>query len=345
MRTAAEVFGRAGRPRRAGRFAREEARRRELAYVRRNWLLIARLTVGACVPIVAIAWYLDGWASGFFTGACVAGFLAMVAWAVSSATGTASSRMGEQAERWTAEQLRTLERRGWRSVDQVPLDRGDVDHVAVGPAGAFAIETKWRARWKVGPGSDDCLGGFADAASRRARRMGSILRSTQVGVPLAVRPVLALWGPVDGTLPATVRGVPVVHGPALATWLAGQPPDGDPVGDDEVTAVLAGLGAYVAMRDDFDERVAPVGALVGRGPVALAEEAYFGVLAGAVAGLVALHVGPTLPVAAAILAVELAGAVLLRRRERLRVAALGLFTGVAGVAVALASAAAAFALV
>jgi hypothetical protein len=49
---------------------------------------------------------------------------------------------GAEGEELVGEVLRGLEPQGWLAVHDVSLGRGNVDHVAIGPGGIFAIETK-----------------------------------------------------------------------------------------------------------------------------------------------------------------------------------------------------------
>jgi hypothetical protein len=49
---------------------------------------------------------------------------------------------GAEGEELVGEVLEGLEPQGWLAVHDVSLGRGNVDHVAIGPGGIFAIETK-----------------------------------------------------------------------------------------------------------------------------------------------------------------------------------------------------------
>jgi hypothetical protein len=51
---------------------------------------------------------------------------------------------GATGERWTHNALHSL---GWHLVDYVDTGRGNYDHLLVGPAGVFMIETKNRSVW------------------------------------------------------------------------------------------------------------------------------------------------------------------------------------------------------
>jgi hypothetical protein len=51
-------------------------------------------------------------------------------------------RQGAEGERATARTLRPLTKSGWVLINDVQRDRGNIDHVLVGPAGVFVLETK-----------------------------------------------------------------------------------------------------------------------------------------------------------------------------------------------------------
>lgn len=57
-------------------------------------------------------------------------------------------QLGFKGERAVAEELNQLLSQGWRVFHDVPFDGYNVDHVAVGPVGVFAIETKARRKWR-----------------------------------------------------------------------------------------------------------------------------------------------------------------------------------------------------
>jgi hypothetical protein len=51
-------------------------------------------------------------------------------------------REGAEGERATAKALRPLTKAGWVLVHDMQTDRGNIDHVLVGPPGVFMLETK-----------------------------------------------------------------------------------------------------------------------------------------------------------------------------------------------------------
>ncbi|HEX2851876.1 MAG TPA: nuclease-related domain-containing protein [Opitutaceae bacterium] len=58
-------------------------------------------------------------------------------------------RLGFRGERLVGQELDQLLSKGYRVFHDVPFEGFNVDHVAVGPAGVFVIETKARRKWKV----------------------------------------------------------------------------------------------------------------------------------------------------------------------------------------------------
>ena len=166
--------------------------------------------------------------------------------------------MGDDAERWTASELRTLQRRGWRLVNHVMWQRHDVDHVLVGPGGVFVVETKWSSRsWGL-TGEDDRLEAAVERARSNARRVQLWLRGEGV---TAVHPVVMIWGagtsdvPPERAVQATGDAV-VVMGPRAALWRSSLP-DGVLTAA-QVDAVWRVLERYVARRDSREDQTAPI---------------------------------------------------------------------------------------
>jgi hypothetical protein len=123
-----------------------------------------------------------------------------------------NDRLGYLGERAVGEALMPLFDAGYRVYHDVPAEAGNakfnIDHVAVGSAGVFAIETKTRRKRPARPGyeehkvafdgkrldwpwADDDFG-LAQAESR-ARWLGDWLNK-MTGLGLTAQPVLALPG-------------------------------------------------------------------------------------------------------------------------------------------------------
>lgn len=158
--------------------------------------------------------------------------------------------VGGEAERWTASELRRLRRRGWRVVHHVLLHRGsELDHVAIGPGGLVAFETKWigKTREPVDAGAQPAV----DQIKRNGQWLSSMFPND---VPReAFSRVVVLWGPVGSTWgpPREVDGTVVVSGRHLRKWLDRQTET--KLSDDTVARVFGELEKQVAKRDR-DER-------------------------------------------------------------------------------------------
>jgi hypothetical protein len=114
-------------------------------------------------------------------------------------------KLGRDGERSVAETMQDLVRQGWHVFHDVPGDNFNIDHVAVGRGGIFAIETKTRrkptdrdAQVVVGAAGISIDGGpydraYIDQTNRQAKWLVHMLRdSTERTFP--VQPVLLFPG-------------------------------------------------------------------------------------------------------------------------------------------------------
>lgn len=119
-----------------------------------------------------------------------------------------SARLGLDCEIAVGQELNGLMYEGYRVYHDVPAENFNIDHVAVGPNGVFAVETKGRAKPKRGQGKADATvvydgcnltfpdwvdGSFLDQARRQAAWLSKWL-SSAVAEQITVHPVLALPG-------------------------------------------------------------------------------------------------------------------------------------------------------
>ena len=132
------------------------------------------------------------------------------------------------AHRRTRRQLNRMRRRGYLVLHgrPIPNSREFIDHLVIGPTGVYAIDSeKWDSKLPVrtlngkrlylGPVSQkDRL----DQAIWEAGQVGEIL-SGALGAEIAVRPVLAIYGPRPPSDASVIRDVAVVRGPVLTTYL------------------------------------------------------------------------------------------------------------------------------
>lgn len=296
-----------------------EARRAHLRVLKklRSPLLIATPII-VLVGVAALV-FRDGAVVGALVGATWASYVWGVATVVQRLAGSGPRLMGPIAEGWTADELRALHRAGWIVHNSVLLEGEDVDHVALGPAGVFAIETKWSAsKWATGHFS---LSSAARQARRNAAAVGRRVLGGQHGGQ--VRPVLVVWGERDPALTA-VEDVPVVHGLELGPWLLAQTPDSTL----QIAAAADRLDRYTKMRTEHEAqrqkltRYEAVGVLGLIGDLTQAAAAALAtLLVGAFAVVFAGLVGLAAP-----LPLGVAG-IAARRVQRLRAISYGVLAG------------------
>jgi len=133
-----------------------------------------------------------------------------------------------RAQKRTQRQLARMERSGYRALNSRPIpgSREQIDHFVVGPTGAYAIDSEaWDKRLPIrtknarqlwhGPFSKkDRLEHALWEAQQAAGRL-----TAEIGVPVQVRPVLAVYGPRVPWHVATIREVDVFDGGRLRKYL------------------------------------------------------------------------------------------------------------------------------
>jgi hypothetical protein len=124
--------------------------------------------------------------------------------------------------RLTSGALRTLPAPPWRIVPEIAEDKlGGVEHVAIGPAGVFAVRTSMSP---LPDGADDVTDPAEIARAAIARGpLDDVLRRCAMSTD---RLLVVHWGPpVEGAPPSveTMPGVTAADGRTLDTWAAAQP--------------------------------------------------------------------------------------------------------------------------
>jgi hypothetical protein len=156
--------------------------------------------------------------------------------------------LGAEGERKTERALRSLERAGWCVVHDVKLRYGNYDHIAVGPAGVFLLETKnLRGTVEVqdevpylqrrfDPEDNSPWRSIPRGALRNAATLKEDLEQ-RTGHRTWVQAVVVFWSDFPEGLKDGGRCI-FVHGSALKSWLEECPQRLSP-GD--VSALAAGL--------------------------------------------------------------------------------------------------------
>lgn len=200
--------------------------------LRRGFGLVSLLVASADVAAVAAS--SGGGISGPTGSAAASAELPMVAygvfllvlglWCVATSFAAPSTKQehedGDDAERCPIEEgheravIHALRDFGWYVADDIQLPHGDVDHVAVGPAGILAVQIQWTNR-------PDSRGKPAARARIAAQQLRKVLAAKELSVEVV--PVVLAFGP---GLDAGDHGVKVVDTVAVlngyhsSKWMA-----------------------------------------------------------------------------------------------------------------------------
>lgn len=185
----------------------------------RDWATLVIAIVGSLIAVVVTTELVQLVFAGL-VGALVT--IAVVGWLIGDVRSLpwAWGAVGEQD---TAAVLDKLNE-DWVCVHDVPRERGNWDHVLVGPPGVFVLDTK--VLTSPARASDDAL--------RAGRQVmpGGTFRGAAVGLADAlgengdgrpwVQPVVVIWGDFEQRI-YEERGVVYAHGTELLEWLTSLP--------------------------------------------------------------------------------------------------------------------------
>jgi hypothetical protein len=191
-------------------------------------IAVAVLPLLLTLGLAALVW--PHWRQ-FYAGLALGAAATMYAWAMDSPPEWIErKRRGRDGERRTERQLRPLEREGWAVAHDVDSQRGNFDHVVVGPKGAYLLETKTlRGRVTFGRDGmtvhrgDDERDSWRYVALDRGVR-GDAAQLQRRLAPAGVRwvhPVVVLWCEFEEQV-FEGDGVTFIHGKRLASWLRDQ---------------------------------------------------------------------------------------------------------------------------
>jgi hypothetical protein len=173
-----------------------------------------------------------------------------------------SWRRGAEGEQRTGRELTRL---GWHFVEDVEHGAGNHDHVLVGPAGVFNLETKFPSGIvEVEDGRPVLRGRHGEdrPAALKVRRqvLGGSARLCRdierlCGVRTWVSPVVVLWSPFPQRVVETGR-VAYVHGSELRRWLADQDQRLDAATVARVAGALTAIKLESELREDGPQAAA-----------------------------------------------------------------------------------------
>jgi hypothetical protein len=164
-----------------------------------------------------------------------------------------------KAQKHTLRQLSSLERKGYRAMHILPIPDSEeqIDHLVIGPAGVFAIDSEdWDKRMPVRTSNHRQLWHGPTSMKDRLEHahweadQASSLLSAAAGTPVTVRAAMAVYGPKIPWDVAEIRDVDVFSGDRLRIYLRrrARRRNANPLSASEVERI--DKAAHVAFRRD-----------------------------------------------------------------------------------------------
>jgi hypothetical protein len=185
-----------------------------------------RRVVVAVIAGIAFGILLHSWKWGL-TFAVLAAIADTIIRSRTTFNGPAGVRL-TKAQKNTVRQLNILEGRGYRAMHVLPIpgSEDEIDHLVIGPAGVFAIDSEdWDPRLPVRTSSHRQLWhgphnmkDRLDHAHWEADQAAELL-SAAAGSPVTVRAAMAVYGPRIMWEVVEIRDVDVFSGPRLRKYL------------------------------------------------------------------------------------------------------------------------------
>ena len=241
---------------RAGNYAQWRYRRGLRSWRATNrWLFAAffgPIAVVGAVPLV-FDLHLVAWCSGVITGVAIGGWMTLREWAPAY---VANWQQGAEGERKTAKALKPLQRSGSRVFHDIQTGHGNYDHVLVGPAGVFLLETKnLGGIVEIRDGTPHLLRRHDPDVETPISRIRPTVVSAAVhlkkdierrtGLRPWVQAVVVLWADFPEDLAEHDQCV-YVHGTRLRAWLTSRP---SAIGEDRVQRIADAIAALAAVAE------------------------------------------------------------------------------------------------
>jgi hypothetical protein len=219
--------------RQPGQFASERFRERNRAWLRRVWWRILLVLASLTAAEAAIALLVGGASKGFFSGFGAGAVIATLMLTADRPPHHIERwRQGADGERATARALRPLTANAWTVLHDIQTTRGNLDHLLIGPAGAFLLESKnlngtvtvhqglLSVRWKEDPDDGYEQAHVAARVRGAAAELADRLRSA--GQPVWIQPIVVLWATFQQRSILS-DGVAWIQGKNLAAVLTNRP--------------------------------------------------------------------------------------------------------------------------
>jgi hypothetical protein len=201
---------------------------------RRRANVLALSIFGPFIAVAVAMLFVEGHEASWLAGLVAGAFMAMWICLRDSPPGYVENwQIGAEGERKTEKALARLEKTGWRSVHDIQVRYGNLDHVTVGPGGAYLLESKnLRGMVEIYAGAPrlkrrhdpEAQGDFRrvrqQALHAAARLNENIAQST--GERIWVQAVVVLWSEFPAGVVDEGRCV-FIHGSRLRGWLRARP--------------------------------------------------------------------------------------------------------------------------
>jgi hypothetical protein len=216
-----------------------------------------RRVIVAVIAGLAFGFWLHDWRWGL-TFAVLAAIADTIIRSRTVFKGPAGVRL-TKAQKHTARQLSSLHRKGYRAMHILPIPDSEeqIDHLVIGPAGVFAIDSEdWDKRMPVRTSNHRQLWHGPRSMKDRLEHahweadQAAALLSAAAGSPVSVRAAMAVYGPKIPWDVAEIRDVDVFSGDRLRIYLRrkARRRDAHPLTASEVERV--DKAAHVAFRRD-----------------------------------------------------------------------------------------------
>jgi hypothetical protein len=245
--------------------SRVRFRDRRRVWRRRHWWVFPLLAVVPIAVELPIALLTHAHHSGLLIGVGLgAGAAAAMILFDSAPAQVERWRIGAEGEKATARMLRPLLDRGWTLFNDIDTEHGNIDHVLIGPAGIFMLESKRLAgRVRVEAGKlvvrwhEDPEDGYENASIVSRARGAAFDLHARLELPGQspwVQAVVVLWADFDQRSIERDK-VAWVRGDQLATVLADRPIKYSGTALEQVTA--ATRKAVTMLRPDPEALLEP----------------------------------------------------------------------------------------
>ncbi len=211
---------------RSGRYSRKVILEKVRDFVKVNWGPLLFLLFFPGVFTAPVAYFMKGTERWIYVGAaCISGPW-LVAIFVILWTGVGNTMMGLEGENFTAEAFKKYRSKKWILINGMKTKKdSDIDHVLIGPAGVFVIETKWSyEKWPLGEYENSFMWERLMSAISQARinRDRFVFRFGKDLQDIRPRPICVLWSSeYSAERPVSFQygGVQIVFGPDIDSWM------------------------------------------------------------------------------------------------------------------------------